>query len=70
MPEFSLEEPGVLERAISRTGGRPNMRAYSRLNCDVLVNNAGIAVFEMVADLTEDAFHKQFNVKSSTSARS
>ena len=29
---------------------------------DVLVNNAGLAVFEMVADLTEDAFHKQFNV--------
>jgi 3-oxoacyl-[acyl-carrier protein] reductase len=29
---------------------------------DVLVNNAGVAVFEMVADLTEDAFHKQFNV--------
>jgi 3-oxoacyl-[acyl-carrier protein] reductase len=29
---------------------------------DVLVNNAGVAVFEMVADLTVDAFHKQFNV--------
>jgi 3-oxoacyl-[acyl-carrier protein] reductase len=29
---------------------------------DVLVNNAGVAVFEMVADLTEEAFHKQFNV--------
>ncbi len=29
---------------------------------DILVNNAGIAVFEMVADLTEDAFHKQFNL--------
>jgi 3-oxoacyl-[acyl-carrier protein] reductase len=29
---------------------------------DVLVNNAGIAVFEMVADLTEEAFHKQFNL--------
>jgi 3-oxoacyl-[acyl-carrier protein] reductase len=29
---------------------------------DILVNNAGLAVFEMVADLTEDAFHKQFNV--------
>ena len=28
---------------------------------DVLVNNAGVAVFEMVADLTEEAFHKQFN---------
>ncbi|MCC0807641.1 glucose 1-dehydrogenase [Methylobacterium sp. W2] len=29
---------------------------------DVLVNNAGVAVFEMVSDLTEEAFHKQFNV--------
>ena len=29
---------------------------------DVLVNNAGTAVFEMVTDLTEDAFHKQFNL--------
>lgn len=29
---------------------------------DILVNNAGVAVFEMVADLTEDAFHKQFNL--------
>jgi 3-oxoacyl-[acyl-carrier protein] reductase len=29
---------------------------------DVLVNNAGVAVFEMVADLSEEAFHKQFNV--------
>ena len=29
---------------------------------DVLVNNAGVAVFEMVAEMTEDAFHKQFNV--------
>lgn len=29
---------------------------------DILVNNAGVAVFEMVAEMTEDAFHKQFNV--------
>lgn len=29
---------------------------------DVLVNNAGVAVFEMVADLTEEAFHKQFDI--------
>jgi len=33
---------------------------YGKL--DVLVNNAGIAIFEMVADMTEEAFHKQFNV--------
>lgn len=29
---------------------------------DVLVNNAGVAIFEMITDLTEEAFHKQFNV--------
>ncbi len=29
---------------------------------DILVNNAGVAVFEMASDLTEDAFHKQFNL--------
>lgn len=29
---------------------------------DVLVNNAGVAVFQMIDDLTADAFHKQFNV--------
>jgi 3-oxoacyl-[acyl-carrier protein] reductase len=29
---------------------------------DILVNNAGVAVFEMVIDLTEEAFHKQFNL--------
>ena len=29
---------------------------------DVLVNNAGVAVFQMIDDLTADAFHKQFNL--------
>lgn len=29
---------------------------------DILVNNAGLAVFEMIDDLTEDAFHQQFNL--------
>jgi 3-oxoacyl-[acyl-carrier protein] reductase len=29
---------------------------------DVLVNNAGVAVFEMATDVTEEAFHKQFNL--------
>ncbi|MER2176439.1 MAG: glucose 1-dehydrogenase [Stenotrophomonas maltophilia] len=33
---------------------------YGRL--DVLVNNAGVAVFEMIEDLTEEAFHKQFDL--------
>jgi 3-oxoacyl-[acyl-carrier protein] reductase len=36
------------------------VKEYGQL--DVLVNNAGFAIFEMVADLTEEAFHKQFNV--------
>jgi 3-oxoacyl-[acyl-carrier protein] reductase len=36
------------------------VKTYGQL--DVLVNNAGFAIFEMVADLTEEAFHKQFNV--------
>lgn len=29
---------------------------------DILVNNAGVAVFQMIDDLTEEAFHQQFNV--------
>lgn len=29
---------------------------------DILVNNAGVAQFEMADSLTEDAFHRQFNV--------
>jgi 3-oxoacyl-[acyl-carrier protein] reductase len=29
---------------------------------DILVNNAGVSVFEMVSDVTEEAFHQQFNV--------
>ncbi|WP_095100792.1 SDR family NAD(P)-dependent oxidoreductase [Pseudomonas sp. Irchel 3A5] len=29
---------------------------------DVLVNNAGVAVFQMIDDLTEEAFHKQINL--------
>ena len=29
---------------------------------DVLVNNAGFAIFQMIEDLTEDAFHQQFNL--------
>lgn len=29
---------------------------------DVLVNNAGVAIFEMIEDLTEAAFHKQFDL--------
>ena len=33
---------------------------YGKL--DVLVNNAGVAVFEMVDDFTEAAFHTQFNI--------
>ncbi|MNM87098.1 Glucose 1-dehydrogenase [compost metagenome] len=33
---------------------------YGRM--DILVNNAGVAVFEMIEDLTEEAFHKQFDL--------
>jgi 3-oxoacyl-[acyl-carrier protein] reductase len=29
---------------------------------DILVNNAGVAVFQMIDDLTEEAFHQQFNL--------
>lgn len=29
---------------------------------DILINNAGVAVFQMIDDLTEEAFHQQFNV--------
>jgi 3-oxoacyl-[acyl-carrier protein] reductase len=29
---------------------------------DILVNSAGVAVFQMIEDLTEEAFHHQFNV--------
>lgn len=29
---------------------------------DILVNNAGLAVFQRLEDLTEEAFHKQFNL--------
>lgn len=29
---------------------------------DILVNNAGVAVFQMLEDLTEEAFHQQFNL--------
>lgn len=29
---------------------------------DILVNNAGVAVFQMIEDLTEEAFHTQFNI--------
>jgi 3-oxoacyl-[acyl-carrier protein] reductase len=28
----------------------------------ILINNAGLAVFEMITDLTEEAFHQQFNL--------
>lgn len=35
-------------------------RDYGRL--DILVNNAGVAVFQMLEDLTEEAFHTQFNI--------
>jgi 3-oxoacyl-[acyl-carrier protein] reductase len=33
---------------------------YGKL--DILVNNAGVAVFQMIDDLTEEAFYQQFNL--------
>src|SRR5262245_32108389 len=35
-------------------------KAYGRV--DILVNNAGIYEFSPLADITEDHFHKQFNL--------
>lgn len=35
-------------------------RQYGTL--DILVNNAGVAIFQMIDDLTEEAFHTQFNL--------
>lgn len=29
---------------------------------DILVNNAGVAIFQTIEELTEEAFHKQFNL--------
>ena len=29
---------------------------------DILVNNAGVALFQMIEELTEEAFHQQFNI--------
>jgi 3-oxoacyl-[acyl-carrier protein] reductase len=36
------------------------LRAYNRL--DILVNNSGVFAFSPLEDITEEAFHQQFNV--------
>jgi 3-oxoacyl-[acyl-carrier protein] reductase len=36
------------------------LRAYNRL--DILVNNSGVYAFSSLEDVTEEAFHQQFNV--------
>src|SRR3989442_4650329 len=45
------EAQGIIEAAI---------RNYRRL--DILVNNSGIYEFAPIEDLTEDHFHRQFNI--------
>jgi len=65
----SIEEAGgkavAMQADVSKSADV--VRMFDRIvadhgRVDVLVNNAGVAVFEMVADLTEEAFHKQFDV--------
>ena len=46
---------------IARNGGKAkSRRAFGRL--DILVNNAGIYEFSPLENVTEDHFHKQFNL--------
>ena len=62
---FAFVEVGTVTPRPQIGAARPRL---FRLGEDAAVinrmgfNNAGVAVFEMVADLTEEAFHKQFNV--------
>jgi 3-oxoacyl-[acyl-carrier protein] reductase len=47
----AAEAQGIVDAAI---------KAYGRL--DILVNNSGVYEFSAIADITEDQFHKMFNV--------
>ena len=65
----SIGAAGGMASAVQADMGKPAdvVRLFDTAKADygtvdVLVNNAGIAIFEMVADLTEEAFHQQFNV--------
>ncbi len=50
-----LAQKADIERLFAET-----KRAFGRL--DILVNNAGVYAFAPLADITEDQFHKQFDV--------
>lgn len=55
----------AIQGDMSKSGDVKEMFAKIKLEfgtVDILVNNAGVAVFEMIDDLTEEAFHKQFNL--------
>jgi 3-oxoacyl-[acyl-carrier protein] reductase len=48
--------------SIEAAGGKAVAVQADHGTLDVLVNNAGVAVFEMVTEFTEEAFHKQFDI--------
>lgn len=50
-----MSDPAEIDRMFAEAG-----KAYGTV--DILVNNAGIYDFAPVADLTEDHFHRQFNL--------
>jgi len=65
----AIEAAGGKAAAVQADVSKPDdiIRLFEKVKADhgsldVLVNNAGIAIFEMAADVTEEAFHKQFNV--------
>jgi 3-oxoacyl-[acyl-carrier protein] reductase len=47
----AADAQGIIDAAV---------KAYGRL--DVLVNNSGVYEFSAIADITEDHFHRQFNI--------
>ena len=53
--QADLSKPAEIDRLFAET-----KRAFGRL--DILVNNAGIYEFSAVEDVTEEHFHKQFNL--------
>jgi 3-oxoacyl-[acyl-carrier protein] reductase len=55
----------ALQADMSKSADVKNMFEKVKLEfgtVDILINNAGKAVFQMIDDLTEDAFHQQFNL--------
>lgn len=53
--QANVAQPPEIERLFSET-----KKAFGRL--DILVNNAGVYEFRSLEDVTEEHFHKQFNV--------